>query len=177
MTERSVLPSDQPCFRKSSQAKRKGQTLFQIGQFSSRQFVLALDQGSTHSRAVVFNHNGEVVSSAQKKLEQRVPKEGWVEQDGLSIWSTQTGVAAEAITSAGLSANQIAAVGITNQRETTLIWDRATGQPIYPAISWADGRTFDVCDRLRKEGRTAWIRSKTGLVPDAFFRRQRFSGS
>jgi glycerol kinase len=143
--------------------------LFQIAQFAARQYVLALDQGSTHSRAVVLNRSGEVISAAQKKLEQHAPQKGWVEQDGLSIWSTQAGVAAEAITSAGLRESQIAAVGIANQRETTLVWDRESGAPVYPAISWADCRTSDRCERLRREGRTAWIRAKTGLVPDAFF--------
>lgn len=136
---------------------------------AGRHYVLALDQGSTHSRAVVFDHDGKAVSFAQKRLEQNSPREGWVEQDGLSIWSTQAGVAAEALASAGLTGNRIAAVGITNQRETTLVWDRETGRPVYPAISWSDGRTADVCEQMKRDGRAEWIRDKTGLVPDAFF--------
>lgn len=142
---------------------------FQIAQFAARQYILALDQGSTHSRAIVLDRDGKVVSSAQKKVEQVVPHKGWVEQDGLSLWSTQAGVVAEAITSASLRESQIAAIGIANQRETTLVWDRESGVPVYPAISWADSRTAAQCARLRKEGKTAWIRNKTGLVPDAFF--------
>lgn len=142
---------------------------FRIGRAAAQQYVLALDQGSTHSRAVVFDHGGRAVAFAQKKVEQRAPCEGWVEQSGQEIWSTQAGVAAEAIASAGLSGSHIAAVGITNQRETTLVWDRETGLPVGPAIGWSDRRTAEACERLKKEGRSAWIRSKTGLIPDAFF--------
>ena len=136
---------------------------------AARQYVLALDQGTTRSCAIVFDKHGKPVSFAQKKVDQAYPREGWVEHDGLSIWSSQAGVAAEAIASAGLSGSQIAVIGIANQRATTLVWDRETGRPVCPAIMWQDRRTADACDRLKKEGYTEWIRSKTGLVPDSYF--------
>ena len=136
---------------------------------SARQYVLALDQGTTRSSAIVFDKKGRPVSFAQKKVNQAYPRPGWVEHDGLSIWSTQAGVAAEALASAGLHGSQIAAIGIANQRATTLVWDRETGRPICPAIMWQDRRTADICDRLKQEGYAEWIRSKTGLVPDPYF--------
>ena len=134
-----------------------------------RRYVLALDQGTTRSCAIIFDHKGNPVSFAQKKVSQAYPRPGWVEQDCLSLWSSQAGVAAEAIASAGLNASQIAAVGIANQRATTLVWDRETGRPVCPAITWQDRRTAATCDRLKQEGYTEWIRSKTGLVPDPYF--------
>lgn len=136
---------------------------------SGRQYVLALDQGTTRSCATVFDRKGKPVSFAQKTVGQVCPREGWVEHDGLSIWSTLAGVAAEAIASAGLSGSQIAAVGVASQRATTLVWDRETGKPLCPAIMWRDRRTADTCERLRKEGYAEWIRAKTGLVPDPYF--------
>lgn len=136
---------------------------------AARQYILALDQGTARSCAVVFDKKGRPVSCAQKKVSLGYPRPGWVEHDGLSIWSTQAGVAAEAIASAGLSGDQIAAIGIASQRATTLVWDRETGRPVCPAIMWQDRRTADFCDRLKKEGAAEWIRSKTGLVPDAYF--------
>jgi len=139
------------------------------GHGASSQYVLALDQGTTRSCAIVFDKRGNAVSFAQKKVEQAHPHPDWVENDGLSIWSTQAGVAAEAIASAGLSESQIAAIGIANQRATTLVWDRETGRPVCPAIMWQDRRTADICDRLKKGGSVEWIRSKTGLVPDPYF--------
>jgi glycerol kinase len=131
--------------------------------------ILALDQGTTSSRAIVFDHAGSIVSVAQKEFQQIFPQPGWVEHDPNDIWSTQAGVAAEALTKARLSAADIAAIGITNQRETTLVWDRATGQPVCNAIVWQDRRTASICDRLRARKLDRTIRRKTGLVIDAYF--------
>jgi glycerol kinase len=131
--------------------------------------ILALDQGTTSSRAIVFDHAGSIVSVAQKEFRQIFPQPGWVEHDPSDIWSSQAGVAAEALTKAGLSAGNIAAIGITNQRETTLVWDRATGQPVCNAIVWQDRRTAPICDRLRARKLDRLIRKKTGLVIDAYF--------
>ena len=135
----------------------------------SNQFILALDQGTTSSRAIVFDKKGEIKSTAQKEFKQIYPKAGWVEHDGNEIWSTQAGVAAEAITSAGLNGSNIAAIGITNQRETTLIWDRKTGKPVYNAIVWQDRRTSDYCDQLKSEGLVEKFKEKTGLILDSYF--------
>ncbi len=134
------------------------------------QYILALDQGTTSSRAIVFDRKGSIVSTAQKEFEQIYPKSGWVEHDGNEIWSSQAGVAAEAITKTGLNGSNIAAIGITNQRETTLIWDRDTGKPIYNAIVWQDRRTSEFCDELKQQrGMVEKIRKKTGLIIDAYF--------
>jgi glycerol kinase len=132
-------------------------------------YILALDQGTTSSRAIVFDHNGNIVSTAQKEFTQIFPQPGWVEHNPEEIWSTQLGVAAEAITKAGLSAENIHAIGITNQRETTIVWDRNTGKPIYNAIVWQDRRTADFCDELRKKNLHILIQQRTGLVVDAYF--------
>jgi glycerol kinase len=132
-------------------------------------YILALDQGTTSSRAIVFDRAGSIVAAAQKEFPQIFPKPGWVEHDPLDIWSTQAGVAAEALTKAGASAADVAAIGITNQRETTVVWDRATGQPIGNAIVWQDRRTASICDRLRARKLDRLIRRKTGLVIDAYF--------
>jgi len=131
--------------------------------------ILALDQGTTSSRAIIFDHAGSIVAVAQKEFPQIFPRPGWVEHDPRDIWSSQAGVAAEALTKAGVRADDIAAIGITNQRETTLVWDRATGEPIMNAIVWQDRRTAAICDRLRKQKRERVIRRKTGLVIDAYF--------
>ncbi|MDP9202060.1 MAG: glycerol kinase GlpK [Gemmatimonadota bacterium] len=131
--------------------------------------ILALDQGTTSSRAIVFNHAGSIVAVAQKEFRQIFPKPGWVEHDPRDIWSTQAAVAAEALTKANVSAADVAAIGITNQRETTVVWDRATGQPICNAIVWQDRRTASICDRLRGRKLDRLIRRKTGLVIDAYF--------
>ncbi|WP_250512215.1 glycerol kinase GlpK [Caballeronia sp. INDeC2] len=133
------------------------------------QYVLALDQGTTSSRAMLFDRNGNVVSVAQKEFQQLYPQAGWVEHDPQEIWSTQAGVAAEAVTRAGARASSIAAVGITNQRETTIVWDRQTGKPIYNAIVWQDRRTAGFCDELKSRGLEAMVRAKTGLPIDAYF--------
>tara|TARA_R100001143_G_scaffold53522_1_gene49009 strand:- start:9998 stop:11497 length:1500 start_codon:yes stop_codon:yes gene_type:complete len=136
----------------------------------SEKYILALDQGTTSSRAIVFNHSGEIVGTAQKEFKQIYPKAGWVEHDGKEIWSTQAGVAAEAVNSAGLNGESIAAIGITNQRETTLIWDRKTGKPVYNAIVWQDRRTSDYCDELKKDPKISeMIQTKTGLLLDSYF--------
>src|SRR5512132_2348738 len=115
-------------------------------------YILALDQGTTSSRAIVFDHAGSVVSMAQQEFRQIFPKPGWVEHDAQEIWATQSNVAAEALKKARLSANDIAAIGITNQRETTVVWDRETGRPICRAIVWQDRRTAAMCDRLKADG-------------------------
>ncbi len=134
-----------------------------------QQFILSLDQGTTSSRAIVFDKNGSIISVAQKEFTQIFPRPGWVEHDPTEIWSTQFGVAAEAITKAGLTAESIAAIGITNQRETTVVWERSTGKPIYNAIVWQDRRTADFCDSLKANGHEKLIQQKTGLVIDAYF--------
>jgi glycerol kinase len=134
-----------------------------------KEFILALDQGTTSSRAIVFDHNGLAVAAAQKEFTQHYPKPGWVEHDPDEIWSTQAGVALEAITKAGLESTNIAAIGITNQRETTVVWNRKTGKPVYNAIVWQDRRTADFCDQLKREGQSRKILDKTGLIIDAYF--------
>lgn len=132
-------------------------------------FILALDQGTTSSRAMLFNKKGEIVTVAQKEFRQIYPKPGWVEHDAQEIWSTQAGVAAECVASAGINGEAIAGIGITNQRETTVIWDRKSGKPIYNAIVWQDRRTSDYCDQLREEDHAEMIKEKTGLVVDSYF--------
>jgi glycerol kinase len=132
------------------------------------QYILSFDQGTTSSRAIVFDKKGAIISVAQKEFTQIFPKPGWVEHDANEIWSTQLGVAAEAITKAGLTVKNIAGIGITNQRETTVVWDRATGQPIHNAIVWQDRRTAAFCDTL-KDGTDKIIQQKTGLMVDAYF--------
>jgi glycerol kinase len=132
-------------------------------------YILALDQGTTSSRAIVFDPGGLPVAMAQQEFRQIFPRPGWVEHDAREIWATQSNVAAQALTRAGLTADDIAAIGITNQRETTLVWDRRTGQPISNAIVWQDRRTAAACERLRASGHAGRIRKKTGLVVDAYF--------
>lgn len=134
-----------------------------------QQDILAFDQGTTSSRAIVFDKKGAIFSTAQKEFTQIFPQPGWVEHDANEIWSTQIGVAAEAITKAGLSIQNIAAIGITNQRETTVVWDKQTGNPIYNAIVWQDRRTADYCDQLKAAGHAQSIQQKTGLIVDAYF--------
>ena len=132
-------------------------------------YILSFDQGTTSSRAIIFDKKGSIVATAQKEFTQIFPQPGWVEHDANEIWSTQLGVAAEAVLKAGITKNDIAAIGITNQRETTVVWDRKTSQPIYNAIVWQDRRTADYCDTLKKDGSAEKIKSKTGLVTDAYF--------
>ena len=132
-------------------------------------YILAFDQGTTSSRALLFDRDGRVVSTAQKEFRQIYPHPGWVEHDPREIWATQAGVAAEALTHAGVGGIDIAAIGITNQRETTIVWDRRTGEPVYNAIVWQDRRTADFCDGLRAGGHEALVSSRTGLRIDAYF--------
>lgn len=133
------------------------------------QYILSFDQGTTSSRAIVFDKQGSIIAVAQKEFTQIFPQPGWVEHDANEIWSTQLGVAAEAIIKAGLTIKDIAAIGITNQRETTVVWDKATGQPIHHAIVWQDRRTAEFCDSLKAQGKDKLIQQKTGLVIDAYF--------
>lgn len=132
-------------------------------------FLLALDQGTTSSRAIVFNESGAIISVAQKEFTQYFPQPGWVEHDPMEIWSTQLGVAAEAISKAGLTPADIRAIGITNQRETTVLWNRTTGKPVYNAIVWQDRRTALFCEELKQREVENVIRQSTGLVIDAYF--------
>ncbi len=131
--------------------------------------ILALDQGTTSSRAIVFHRDGSIAAAVQKEFPQIFPRPGWVEHDPRDIWSTQAGVAAEALTKANVSAADVAAIGIANQRETTVVWDRTTGEPICNAIVWQDRRTANICDRLMARKLDRVIRRKTGLVIDAYF--------
>ncbi|WP_263786352.1 glycerol kinase GlpK [Salinibacter grassmerensis] len=133
------------------------------------QYILALDQGTTSSRSILFDAQGQVQTVAQKEFEQHYPKPGWVEHDANEIWSTQMGTASEAMTRANVEAEDLAAIGITNQRETTIVWDRATGAPIHNAIVWQDRRTSGLCDRLKDRGHLDLIQEKTGLIIDAYF--------
>ncbi|NAY92072.1 glycerol kinase GlpK [Muricauda sp. JGD-17] len=133
------------------------------------EYILALDQGTTSSRAVIFDKKGTIISVAQKEFTQIFPKPGWVEHDPNEIWATQAGIAAEAVSKKGLKGEQMAAIGITNQRETVVIWDKSTGEPVYNAIVWQDKRTADYCDQLKNKGHSKMIREKTGLVIDAYF--------
>ena len=132
-------------------------------------YILALDQGTSSSRAIVFDQYGQTKAVSQKEFTQIFPKPGWVEHNPMEIWSSQASVIAEAITSIDINGLNIAAIGITNQRETTIVWDAETGEPVYNAIVWQDRRTSEFCDCLKKDGRTDLIRSKTGLIIDAYF--------
>ena len=132
-------------------------------------YILSLDQGTTSSRAIVFNKEGAIVSMAQKEFRQFYPQPGWVEHDAMEIWSSQASVLAEVLVKAGVSAKDIAAIGITNQRETTVVWERETGKPICPAIVWQDRRTAGICDDLKQKGLDKMIQEKTGLIVDAYF--------
>ena len=135
----------------------------------SEQYILSLDQGTSSSRAIVFDHDGEIKAVAQQEFRQIFPQPGWVEHHPQEIWTSQASVIAGAIASAGINGLDIAAIGITNQRETTIVWDRETGQPVYNAIVWQDRRTASYCDALKAEGKTEFIREKTGLIIDAYF--------
>ncbi|SOD12308.1 glycerol kinase GlpK [Pedobacter xixiisoli] len=132
-------------------------------------YILSLDQGTTSSRAIIFNHGGEIIALAQKEFTQIYPKAGWVEHDPNEIWSTQLAVATEVIAKAGLTASDINAIGITNQRETTVVWDRNTGKPVYNAIVWQDRRTSEYCNAVKQQGHSKLIQEKTGLIIDSYF--------
>jgi glycerol kinase len=135
----------------------------------TKKYVLALDQGTTSSRAIVFDSDSNIVSVAQKEFTQIFPKPGWVEHNADEIWSTQIGVAAEAVAKAGINPADIAAIGITNQRETTVVWDKNTGKPVYNAIVWQSRQTMDICNDIKAKGLEPMFKQKTGLVVDAYF--------
>ena len=132
-----------------------------------KQYILALDQGTSSSRAIVFDHEGNICSTAQMEFTQYFPKPGWVEHNPMEIWSSEAAVIAESITKMGINGKDIAGIGITNQRETTIVWDAETGEPVYNAIVWQDRRTSEFCDTLRDKA--DFIRQKTGLIIDAYF--------
>ena len=132
-------------------------------------YIMALDAGTTSNRCILFNGKGEICSMAQREFPQYFPKPGWVEQDAGEIWASQLGVAVEAMNMIGAAAEDIAAIGITNQRETTIVWDKTTGEPVYKAIVWQCRRTSGYCDELKQKGFTEKFREKTGLVIDAYF--------
>lgn len=134
-----------------------------------KKYVMALDAGTTSNRCILFDKSGKIVSIAQKEFTQYFPKPGWVEHDADEIWSTQLGVAVEAMSKVGATAEDIAAIGITNQRETAIVWDKTTGEPVYNAIVWQCRRTAEFCDQLKEQGYTDMIRRKTGLIIDAYF--------
>ena len=133
------------------------------------QYMMALDQGTTSSRCILFDRAGTMKSVAQKEFTQYYPKPGWVEHDPMEIWSSQLSVATEAMGKIGIDARNIAAIGITNQRETTIVWDKKTGKPVYPAIVWQCRRTAEMIDQIKAEGKGTYIREHTGLIPDAYF--------
>ena len=134
-----------------------------------KKYVMALDAGTTSNRCILFDKSGKIVSIAQKEFTQHFPKPGWVEHDADEIWSTQLGVAVEAMSKVGATAEDIAAIGITNQRETAIMWDKTTGEPVYNAIVWQCRRTAEFCDQLKEQGNTDMVRQKTGLIIDAYF--------
>ena len=131
--------------------------------------ILALDQGTTSSRAILFDKHGSIKAVAQKEFTQIFPKAGWVEHDPIEIWASQSGTAVEVLARAGVSASDVQAIGVTNQRETTVVWDRSTGKPVYNAIVWQDRRTAGFCDQLKRDGHEAMIQQRTGLLIDAYF--------
>ena len=132
-------------------------------------YILALDQGTTSSRAIVFDPRGYIRGMAQKEFPQIFPKPGWVEHDPMAIWSSQLACAREALRRAKITAKQVAGIGISNQRETTIVWERSTGRPVYNAIVWQDRRTADARERLKRDGLEPMIRRRTGLVIDPYF--------
>ena len=136
---------------------------------SQTKYILSLDQGTTSSRAILFDNEQNILCVQQREFEQIYPHQGWVEHNPMEIWSSQYGVMNEVIAQSGVDPKDIAGIGITNQRETTILWERATGRPVYNAIVWQDRRTSEYCDRLKAEGQTEFIRERTGLIVDAYF--------
>jgi glycerol kinase len=132
-------------------------------------YVLALDQGTTSSRAILFDRSGAIVAQARREFPQIYPKPGWVEHDPREIWESQIGAARDVLASAGVADGELAAIGITNQRETTIVWDRETGEPVHNAIVWQDRRTAALCDRLKADGEESLIQRRTGLLLDPYF--------
>ncbi|HSH26060.1 MAG TPA: FGGY family carbohydrate kinase, partial [Massilibacterium sp.] len=133
------------------------------------QYILAIDQGTTSSRAILFNHSGQVVHTAQKEFTQHFPHPGWVEHDPLEIWGTVLAVVAEVLSSSNTTPEQIVTIGITNQRETTIVWDKKTGVPVYNAIVWQSRQTEAICEQLREQNLDEIVRNKTGLLIDPYF--------
>ncbi|MDO6706257.1 glycerol kinase GlpK [Photobacterium sp. 1_MG-2023] len=136
---------------------------------TEQKYIVALDQGTTSSRAVILDHDANIVCTAQREFTQIYPKAGWVEHDPMEIWATQSSTMVEALAKAGIRTDQIAGIGITNQRETTIVWDKNTGKPVYNAIVWQCRRTADICQKLKAEGLESYIRENTGLVVDPYF--------
>ena len=134
-----------------------------------KKYIVALDQGTSSSRAILFNGKGEIVASCQKEFQQLYPQTGWVEHNPMDIWHTQKSVLQELVVKAGIEASEIAAIGVCNQRETTVLWNSVTGEPIYNAIVWQDRRTARICDQLKERGYSATIKQKTGLLLDSYF--------
>ncbi|WP_113672202.1 glycerol kinase GlpK [Vallitalea guaymasensis] len=134
-----------------------------------KKYVMSLDQGTTSCRAILFDKKGDIVETAQKEFKQIYPKPGWVEHDAMEIWGTQSGVMREVLETAGVSVNEVASIGITNQRETTVVWDKNTGKPVYNAIVWQSRQTADICEDLKARGLEDYIRENTGLIIDAYF--------
>ena len=134
-----------------------------------KKYIIALDQGTTSSRAMVFDHEGNIIASAQKELTQIYPRPGYVEQDPLEIYASQSGVLAEVMAKGDLSPDEIAGIGISNQRETTILWEKDTGRPVYNAIVWQCRRTAEICEELKAAGHEEYIRENTGLLIDAYF--------
>ena len=134
-----------------------------------KKYVVALDQGTTSSRAIIFDNEQNILGVSQKEFNQIYPKEGWVEHDPMEIWATQYSVLQEVMAKSNITQENIAAIGITNQRETTIVWDKNTGVPVYNAIVWQCRRTADICDKLKSDGYEEYIKENTGLVLDAYF--------
>lgn len=137
--------------------------------YGSKKYIIALDQGTTSSRAVIFNKNTDIISSAQREYTQIYPQPGWVEHNPMEIWATQRSVLTEVIAASGISLKNVAAIGITNQRETTIVWDKNTGEPVYNAIVWQCRRTADICEKLKEKGLEEYVKENTGLIIDAYF--------
>jgi len=135
----------------------------------AKNYVMAFDAGTTSNRAILFDHKGEIKAAAQQQFPQIYPKPGWIEHDPMDIWGTQSGVAREVLEKAGVKPDEVAAIGITNQRETTIVWEKSTGKPIMNGIVWQDRRTAGICDQMKDKGLTDYVRENTGLVIDAYF--------
>ena len=134
-----------------------------------KKYIIALDQGTTSSRAIIFNKDTKIIAKSQREITQIYPQSGWVEHDAMEIWASQRSVLTEVVAKSGISLKDVAAIGITNQRETTIVWDKKTGEPIYNAIVWQCRRTAEICEELKDRGLEDYIRENTGLVIDAYF--------
>ena len=135
----------------------------------TKKYIVSFDQGTTSSRAILFNEQGSIVATAQKEFQQIYPQPGWVEHDPMEIWGTQSGMAREVLETSGVRPQEVAAVGITNQRETTVVWDKHTGKPVCNAIVWQCRRTSSICDELKRRGLESYVKETTGLIIDAYF--------